>query len=293
MTNEQLVELIQMDIDTKENLEKLYTQNITMLKTLCKPYSHAEPMEDLLQQSFFGVVESVKHYDADRGYKWLTYARYYVLQSIRRYIQTSGQLIRIPPHMNDLLFRYRRFLANYETDHATSPDDETIQDVLDITSKQLKELKKYLLYDNLQSLDCPVGSEADDISLIDCVEADENMSERVIDNVYQQELKSDLEAAMKLSLTKAEQNLVKDYYWNGGTLASLAQKRNVTRGRVRHQLITARNKMTRGKAGKILKEYAKISCVRRCGSFAFFKNHGSVVEYELIRREEIFDSFQR
>lgn len=290
MTNEQLVELIQMDIDVKENLEKLYQQNITILKKICNPYTHIEPLEDLLQQSYFGILESIPRYDASQGYKWLTYARFWIEQNIQRYIISCGRLIRIPPHMNDLLFKYRRFLSAYAADHkGLLPPDEEIRQELNISKEQLADLKKYALYGDMRSLDSPID-EAGEITLLDAVASPDSMEENAIDNIYLHEMKEDVEKAMQIALTPAEQDTIKAYYWHGGTLATIAKEKDVSRERVRQQLANAQRKLTRGKAGKILKEYAKISCVRYYGGFSFFKSHGSVVEYEAILKDQIYNN---
>ena len=98
---------------------------------------------------------------------------------------------------------------------------------------------------------------------------------------------------MQIALTEQEQDTIKAYFWNGATLDRIAKKNNVTRERVRQQLAQAQRKLSRGRAGKILKEYAKIESMRYYGSFSFFKNHGSIVEYEIVRRDETRGKLER
>lgn len=288
MSNEELVKLIQSGIDEQTNLEKLYLQNITLLKKICEPYSHIEPMEDLLQQAYFGILESIPRYDAEKGYKWFTYARFWIEQNIKRYIISSGRLIRIPPHMEEKLFKYRRFLSAYGADHAgLLPADEEILQELDISKEQLTDLKKYILYADMRSLDSPLD-EAGEISLLDAIAAPDSMEENAIDSIYLQEMKEDIEKAMQMALTDTEQDILRLYYWQNGTLATVAEAKGVSRERIRKQMANAQRKLTRGKAGKILKEYAKIESMRYYGGFSFFKHHGSVVEYEVLRKSDIY-----
>ena len=139
MTNEQLVELLQMGVDVKKNMESLYQQNKAIITKICKPYAQTEPLEDLLQQSYFGLVEAVRRYDASAGYKFMSYSQYWIEQSIRKYLISSGRLIKIPSYMNNLIFRYRRFLSVYGADHAgLLPPDEEIRQELGIDRKILK-----------------------------------------------------------------------------------------------------------------------------------------------------------
>lgn len=292
MTNEQLAELIQMNINVKSNMEALYMQNKGMITIICKQYAHIEEFADLTQTAYFGLVEAVQHYDSGKGYKFTTYAADWIKQAIRRYLTESG-LVRIPPNMKALIFRYKRFLSAYESDHAgLLPPDEEIRHELHISGKQLADLKKYAFFDRITSLDSPIDGESGENTMLDHIASPEDMTESVINDLYQQEMREAVREAMQIGLTEPEQDTIKAYFWNGATLDRIAKKNNVTRERVRQQLAQAQRKLSRGKAGKILKEYAKIESMRYYGGFSFFKQHGSIAEYEVVRREETRDKLE-
>ena len=288
MTNEQLVELLQMGVDVKKNMESLYQQNKTIITKICKPYAQTEPLEDLLQQSYFGLVEAVRRYDASAGYKFMSYSQYWIEQSIRKYLISSGRLIKIPSYMNNLIFRYRRFLSAYGADHAgLLPSDEEIRQELGIDRKQLNDLKRYVLYNDVRSIDSPIDESAGENTLQDYIASPDNMEESVIDEIYRLEMQDAVREAMKIALTEPEQDTIKAYYWHNETLASIADHKNITKERVRQQLAQAQRKLSRGKAGKILKGYAEIESMRYVGGLSFFKQYGSIVEYEVLRKEEV------
>lgn len=290
MSNEELVFLIQSGIEPQTNIQALYQQNIPMLKAICKPYTSKEPLEDLMQTVFFGLLEAIPRYDITKGYKFMTYAEYWCKRSIRQYLDHS-QLIRVPLNMNNLLYRYKRFLSAYEADHAgLLPPDEEIMHELRITADQLQDLKKYLLCDSIGSLDSPLDETAGENTMLDYIASPDDMTESTINDLYQQEMRADVQEAMKIALTEPEQDTIRAYYWNNATLDGIAKQKNVTRERVRQQLAQAQRKLSRGKAGKILKEYAKIESMRFAGGFSFFKNHGSIVEYEIMRKDEILEN---
>lgn len=290
MTNEQLVELIQMDIDVKSNMEALYTQNKGMITMICKPYANIEPLEDLQQTAYIGLVNAVNHFDLSMGYKFTTYFTHWIEQSIKQYLTESG-LVRIPPNMKSLIFRYKRFLSAYESEHAgLLPPDEEIRHELHINEKQLADLKKYAFSDCIVSLDSPLDEEAGENTMLDYVASSEDITESVINDLYQHEMRKDVQEAMKIALTQPEQDTVKAYFWHGATLDRIAKQNNITRERVRQQLAQAQRKLSRGRAGKILKEYAKIESMRYIGGFSFFKNHGSIVEYEVMRKNDILET---
>lgn len=293
MTNEQITELIQKGIDVKSNMEALYTQNKGMITIICKEYTNIEPLEDLQNTAYIGLVEAVKHYDSGKGSNFNTYAVYWIRQAIRQYLTESG-LVRIPPNMKALIFRYKRFLSAYESDHAgLLPPDEEIRHELHISEKQLADLKKYAFSDRITSLDSPLDEESGENTMLDYIASPEDMTEGVINDIYQQEMREDVKEAMQIALTEQEQGTLKAYFWNGATLERIAKKNNVTRERVRQQLAQARRKLLRGRAGEILKEYGKIESMRYYGGFSFFKNHGSIVEYEIVRRDETRDKLER
>lgn len=290
MSNEEIVFLIQSGIEPKQNTEKLYNQNLPMIKAICKPYTSIEPLEDLMQTAFFGLVEAIQRYDSTKGYKFMTYCESWLKQSIRHYLDHS-QLVRIPLNMKNLLYRYKRFLTAYESDHAgLLPPDEEIRRELHITGEQLQDLKKYVLCDRIGSLDSPLDEESGENTMLDYIASPDSMEESTIDTVYRQEMRKDVQKAMDIALTEPEQDTIKAYYWNKATLDSIAQQKNVTRERIRQQLAQAQRKLQRGKAGKILKEYAKIESRRYMGGFSFFKHHGSIVEYEVMRKDDILEN---
>ena len=286
MTNEQLVELLQMGIDTKSNMEALYMQNKGMITIICKQYANIEPLEDLQQTAYIGLAEAVRHYDGGKGFKFVTYAGHWIKQSIRQYLTESG-LVRIPPNMKALIFRYKRLLSAYEADHAgLLPKDEDIRRKLHITEKQLADIKKYAFSDRIESLDRPLDEEAGENTMLDYIASPEDMTESVINDIYQRQMRKDVQETMNIALTETEQEIIKAYFWNGATLEHIARQKNVTIERVRQQLAKAERKLSKGKAGKILIEYARIEGMRYHGGFSFFMNHGSIVEYEIVKREE-------
>lgn len=286
MTNEQLVELLQMGIDTKSNMEALYMQNKGMITRICRQYTDIEPLEDLQQTAYIGLAEAVRHYDGGKGFKFVTYAGHWIKQSIRQYLTESG-LVRIPPNMKALIFRYKRLLSAYEADHAgLLPKDEDIRRKLHITEKQLADIKKYAFSDRIESLDRPLDEEAGENTMLDYIASPEDMTESVINDIYQRQMRKDVQETMNIALTETEQEIIKAYFWNGATLEHIARQKNVTIERVRQQLAKAERKLSKGKAGKILIEYARIEGMRYHGGFSFFMNHGSIVEYEIVKREE-------
>lgn len=96
MCNEEIVQNIQDGINVHENLERLWENNSGYVVTVARKYEAAEELDDLINQGFIGLYKAVEMYKPDKGAKFLTYATYWITQSIQRYIQNYGKLNRVP-----------------------------------------------------------------------------------------------------------------------------------------------------------------------------------------------------
>lgn len=95
MSNEELVERIRNGYHVTENMQVLYENNLPLIKKFIKPYTYYESEEDLLQEAYFGLWEAVRHYESAENVLFMTYARYWIKQSIQRYMENSGSILRI------------------------------------------------------------------------------------------------------------------------------------------------------------------------------------------------------
>ncbi len=95
MSNEELVKRIQDGINVHENLESLWENNSGYVAIIARKYEVAEELEDLINQGFIGLYKAAEMYKPDKGAKFLTYATYWITQSIQRYIQNCGKLSRV------------------------------------------------------------------------------------------------------------------------------------------------------------------------------------------------------
>ena len=98
MSNEELVERIRNGYHVTENMQVLYENNLPLIKKFIKPYAYYESEEDLLQEAYFGLWEAVRHYESSENVLFMTYARYWIKQSIQRYMENSGSILRISAH---------------------------------------------------------------------------------------------------------------------------------------------------------------------------------------------------
>lgn len=108
MTNEQLVLRIRSGEDVAENMAALYDQNRGMLAKLAIKYQSYTEFDDLMQEGYIGLCHAVDAWKVDKGVPFLSYAVFWIKQSMYRYIENNGSSIRIPVHQRGRIRKYKQ-----------------------------------------------------------------------------------------------------------------------------------------------------------------------------------------
>lgn len=204
MTNEELVELIQSG--KREYEIELYNQNLPLIKKIATKFSYSitEPLEDLLQQAYFGLLEAVRRFDPGKGCLFVTYACHWIKQELRRYIANSGRIIRISEHARYLSYEYNRF-EEYVTKHCgREPTTAEYAWALDVPESTVLKLQKVVYDTAVSSLDVPLGEDSEDT--IADITADRRQNvEDIVEQMHQQEMRDALhEQISKMDPEQAE-----------------------------------------------------------------------------------------
>ncbi len=107
MTNEQIVSEIRNGYSVTDYMQLLYESNLPLIKKFIRPYTAYEAMEDLLQESYFGLWEAVQHYETSANVRFMTYAEYWIRQFVQWYLEKCGSTVRIPSHTRQKIARYK------------------------------------------------------------------------------------------------------------------------------------------------------------------------------------------
>lgn len=233
MTNEQLVELIQQDIDKQQNLEQLYLQNKGFIFQVAKRYNGLCELDDLTQQGFLGLCEACDRFDECKGDNFLSYAGYYIRQSMSRYVKEQQNTVRVPEHQQEQIKRYEKIVNDYLLRTSKRPSDRLLMLHLGISKQQLQQLKKDAEMLRLQSLDAPLSVEDETITLADSVADPENHIESVDDGIQNEQCAQVIWGIVD-TLEPEQSTLIHEKYECCADMKTLADKLGKTIGETRN-----------------------------------------------------------
>ena len=286
-SNEELVEEIRAGQNVKSNMGQLYSQNLPLIRQFIKPYTYLEPESDLLQQSYFGLWAAVEHYESDKNIKFMTFCKYWIQQEVRRYLENSGSLVRIPSQKKQQGIQYKRYMQNYEREYGRIPSDLEAAEDLGVSLDELDRIKMSLR--GVTSLDTPIKKADDEISLGDTIADQSSLENDVIDRIFEEQRKAAVWRIVERYTDNQQEKVIRLYFKEHKTLSEIAAETGVSLERVRQTKAAALRRLRRGKALRELEEKCEIiSANIYRTSFSRFKySGGSSVEDIIVRLEEL------
>lgn len=213
--------------------KRMIQSNLRLVINIAKRYMYlGTPFLDLIEEGNLGLMKAVDKFNPKKGYRFSTYAAWWIRQGITRSIADQGKIIRVPVYMNDLIAKWKKKREHLSQKLKRIPSNEEIAKKLKLAPAKMDEIN-FWMCTTTSSLDAPVGEESEG-SAFDLIE-DENSP--AADSQIERLMDKERLASLLETMTQREKKILDMRFGLGGhksfTLAEVAKKLGVSRERIR------------------------------------------------------------
>lgn len=239
----------------QDALEKLTKANLRFVVSVAKQYQNQGlSLSDLINEGNLGLIKAAQRFDETRGFKFISYAVWWIRQSILQALAEQSRIVRLPLNKVGSLNKINKAFSSLEQEYEREPSPEELADVLQIGSEEVRTTLGVAA--RHVSMDAPFV-DGEDNSLLDVLE-NEGAQKTDMELEYKESLKQEIERSLS-TLTDRQRDVIKLYFGIGVehslSLEDIGDKFALTRERVRQIKDKAINKLRSTSRSKLLKAY--------------------------------------
>jgi RNA polymerase primary sigma factor len=234
-----------------EAFQKLVTHNLRFVVAMAKKFQgQGVPFEDLINEGNLGLIRAVNTFDETRGFKFISYAVWWITQRIRTAIQKTGRVVRLPSHITESMGKLYRKSLELEQEFEREPTTEEMAEISDTTVKWIEDLVKS--YSGPVSLE---DSSAEDRPLIEYLISNDPRPEM---QLMQESLKNEIKNLIN-KLKDREAHILTEYYGLGEddpkTLEQIGAQLDLSSERIRQIKERALQRLRKSTTSQLLRLY--------------------------------------
>jgi RNA polymerase primary sigma factor len=233
-------------------LDKLVQANLRFVVSVAKQYQHQGlSLSDLINEGNLGLIKAAQRFDETKGFKFISYAVWWIRQSILQALAEQGRLVRLPQNKIGTYNKANKAYMAFEQEHEREPSTEELAELLEMSETEINNI--FQSNTRHSSLDAPVH-EAEDVAMGDLLEGGDETD----DDVMKDSLRAEIRRVLK-SLSPREAEIVNAYFGldgeNGVTIEQIGQKYDLTKERIRQIKERAIKRLQKARYSNALKAY--------------------------------------
>ena len=239
-------------MDDRVSLDKLVQANLRFVVSVAKQYQHQGlSLSDLINEGNLGLIKAARRFDETKGFKFISYAVWWIRQSILQALAEQGRLVRLPQNKIGTYNRANKALMAFEQEHEREPSTEELSQILEMSETEINNI--FQSNSRHTSLDAPIH-ETEDVAMGDLLPGSDNTDSTVM----QESLRTEIKRVLK-SLSPREAEIVVAYFGldgeSGDTIEEIGEKYDLTKERIRQIKERAVKRLQKVRFSNALKVY--------------------------------------